>query len=296
MTANPLSELALQFQTPETTVGVSRSGTTYTLKRPDGMGWTSEWDLPFITVGGTSIHCLRDCRVTDGVSPFTIMGATNLAYEYALTMDGGVFIGNGAHGNDNETSFTVAVDGSTVALADGGSATGAFIDLFRASTLTDPSKVGPVALSTVQYRMAPAGLDLDIAIAWLQAMTGAQCYMAMMPVVEALSRGRTLGGAQADLTANDQSVKSASQSGTAALWTPADKFGACIHLRTLDGVADWHYSDGRDLWIQDRTGGTTNKVYAGFTGRNVVPGDVWRSSFRLLAGRFDGGADGTLTA
>lgn len=292
---NPLNWMALQFQTPDRTVGVRRSGTTYSLRRADGQGLTWEIDLKSISTNGLAVHCLDAARITDGTTP-TSLEAGGSTYEYAIeaTPEGGTltFIGSGAHGYDEETLFTIYVDGSVVAPADGATVEGSSVVVSRTSTLTHPDAVGAVGTVTITYTMSHLGLDVNWSISWLQALTIGRTYTAMMPVNQALSRGKTFAGSLANLTANDDSANSNSVGPSAALWEPAGKHAACIHLH--EDPFGWADSPTRQLWLQDRTGGTRNKVYAESAPGSVAAGDVWTSSFRLLAGYFDGNADTTL--
>ena len=59
-------------------------------------------------------------------------------------------------------------------------------------------------------------------------------------------------------------------------------------------VANWGYADSKNMWIQDRSGGSTNKAYAGFTGRNIAAGDVWTGHVLYMADHFSATAATTL--
>lgn len=292
---NPLNWQALQFQTPDRTVGVKRDGTTYTLRRADGQGYIWEIDLKSISTNGLAVHVLDAARITDGTTPTTI-DAGGSAYEYAIeaTPDGGTltFIGSGAHGYDEQTGLTITVDGSTVSPEDGATVEGAEVIATRTSELTHPDAAGKVADVTVTYTMTHLGLDVDWSITWQQALTAGRVYTAMLPVAEALSRGKTFGGSVVNLTTDDDSAKSNSTGPSACLWTPAGNIAAALHLH--DDPWSWSYSDTRQLWLQDRAGGARNKVYAESNAVPITAGATWRSSFRLLAGYFDGGANTTL--
>lgn len=289
---------ALQFQTPSPdSAGVSLSGTTYSLHQRRGQDRTWVVELPQDTVNGTTSRSLGASRIDhDGV------GSTNLtpggsAWEYAYNVQPsggtGVFVGTRAHGYETDDSIAVTVDGSTV--TPGGTVQwGDEVVVTRLSTLTHPDAVGTIGTVVTTYTMSKDGLDVVHTTTWLAALTGGQCYGAMMPFLEVLDTGKTFGGTKATLTSNDDSVNSSSQSKTAWAWDANGDHGMCMALLDTDAVGGWSYSDGNDLWLQDRTGGSFNKVYAGFTGRDITSGDVWTSRVRYLADFFDGGAAATL--
>lgn len=289
---------ALQFQTPDRTVGVTLSGGTYTLRQARGQSRRWEVDLTSGTVNGVATRALGGHRMVGPTdSDVATLGTSGVsAWERALTVypSGGTqtFIGTLAHGYEEDTAISVTVDGATVTPT--GTATeGTEVVIRRTSMLHHPD-ADHIGDAVTTYTMNADGLTVAWSVTWLRALVGGQCYGAMMPCGALLDTGKTLTGAKATLTADDDSMKSSSQSRTAWLWDADGGHGACMALLDLSAVADWAYTDAKDMWLQDRSGGTNNKVYAGFTGRNAAAGDTWQGLTRYMADYFDAGAAVTL--
>lgn len=288
---------AQQFQTPDPTVGVALNGGTYTLRQ--GRGQSRVWcvDLVEATVGDWAVRSLASHRIEGpGGSDVATLGVTGSAWERSFTVSpsGGTptLIGTRAHGYEEDQTITVTVDGSPVTPT-GTPTTGAEVVIRRTSMLHHPDAEHIGDVVTI-YTMTPQGLDMEWTVDWLTDLTVGQCYGAMMPCGNLLDTGKTTSGAKATLNADDDSVKSSSQSKTVWLWDADGGHAACMALPDLTAVADWAYADSKNLWIQDRIGGSVHKLYAGFTGKPIADGDRWVGRARYLADYFDGGAAATL--
>ena len=291
-----LERAALQFQSPSMTVDVALSGDTYTLRRD--IGESSYWavDLLGETVGGKYVRSLASHRIEGSIS--STLGVTGSAWERALTVypSGGTqtFLGTRQHGYEEDTAITVTVDGVTVTPT-GTPTSGRIAVITRTSNITHPDLGSTVIGSaTTTYTMTRQGLDVEWSITWATALVGGQCYGAMFPVSSTLDTGKTTSGSKATLTANDDSMVSSSQSKTVWFWSASGNVGACMALLDLATVANWGYADSKNMWIQDRSGGSTNKAYAGFTGRNIAAGDVWTGHVLYMADHFSATAATTL--
>lgn len=214
------------------------------------------------------------------------------AHEYLPDSGGSrTFVGN-SHGNETQLSFVVAVDGSPVSLADGSTATGSTITVTRTSQLTHPD-AETIADVELTYTLDVDGLTINHETIWLASGTVGAAYPAMLPVSDILDVGCTSGltvspqGLRAD---NDTSV-CAAEASTAWLWDADGAYALMMASNDVQAATnDWALSNDRDLWIQDRSGGTINKAYltrvkSGLT-EAVGSGDVWTSSTTYRAAKF----------
>lgn len=285
-----LDRAALQFQSPSATVDVKLSGDTYTLRRDIGSGRYWAVDLVGETVFDRFVRSLGTHRI-EGTGAATL-GVTGSAWERALTVDG-TFIGTRAHGYETDTDIAVLVDGVAVTPT-GTPTTGKRVVVDRRSTMFSPSTDLQIGTARTVYTMTRQGLAVDWAIRWSADATSGQCYGAMMPCAALLDTGKTTGGSKATLTNADDSMNSSSQSNTAWLWDADGSYGAAMAIRNPNTVRSWGASDSKDLWIQDRTGGSVNKIYAGYTGPSIAPGDIWSGSVLYVADFFAAGAAAVL--
>jgi hypothetical protein len=288
---------ALQFQTPDRVCGITLDSGTYTLRQNRGQSRVWCVDLLTGTVGDYTTRSLGSHRIEGpGVSDVTTLGVSGSSWERVFTVNpaGGTptFVGTLQHGYEHDTALTVTVDGATVTPTSTPT-TGTEVTVTRTSVLHHPD-LSNIANATTIYTMSPNGLDVEWSVAWSADLAGAQCYGAMMPCASLLDTGKTLTGTKATLTADDDSVKSSSQSATTWLWDADGYHGACMTILDLATVANWAYTDSKNAWIQDRSGGSINKAYAGFTGRDPVNGATWTGRVRYMADYFDGLAATTL--
>lgn len=291
-----MSWALLQFQTPERSAGIRRSGNDYTLTRGIGQNRTWEVDLVWLD-GAVDIHVLKGSRIVNSAGPTTttLQDSTSV-WEYALNVapsgQSSDFLGNG-HGGDRETGFSVEVDGQPVALADGASSSGQTVEVTRTSELLYSGSV--IATIEVVYTMTHLGLDVDTTITWAADLVSSQCYTAMMPANAVLDTGRVFGASSVSLTADNGAQNGKLQTHSAWLWDADGNHGAILYLRDYDGVANWTKTDNKNLWVQDRTApDTVNKVYAGLNPGTIATGEVWHSRWRVVADYFDGGAANSL--
>jgi hypothetical protein len=276
VTTIALERAAMQFGSPATSVDVALTGDIYTLRRVIAPGLYWAVDLTGETIGDYFVRSLASHRA-EGAEAVTL-GVAGSAWERALSVApvGGTetFIGTRAHGYEADTAIVVVVDGAEVTPT-GTPTVGQRVHIKRTSTLHHPDTTSAIGSCVTRYTMDPTGLTVRWSIDWLVSGTAGQCYGAMMPCATLLDTGKTTSGAKATLTADDDSVKSSSQSSTIWLWDADGSYAAVCALRDLDTVFSWAYNDSKNAWIQDRSGGTFNKAYFGCHGPDFTGGDRW---------------------
>ena len=275
MTLVALERAALQFQSPYSSVDVALSGATYTLRRQIGDSLYWAVDLTGETVGAYFTRSLASHRAEGSES--VTLGVTGSAWERALTVApiGGTetFVGTRIHGYEEDTGITVTVDEATITPT-GTPTAGQRVAIWRSSNLHHPDAAS-IGSCITRYVMTPIGLDVSWSIRWLVNCTASQCYGAMFPVASVLDTGKTTSATKVTLSLNDDSVRASSQSVSAWLWNSAGNYAAVMTLRDMDTVRSWANTDSKNMWIQDRTNATFNKVYSGYTGPTITAGDVW---------------------
>lgn len=278
---------ALQFQTPNPTVTIERSGSTYTFVRDLGLGREWRIDLAEQTTNGTTAHVLTNSRITGGASTATLYSGTSV-FEYAVRCNptGGTltWLGNG-HGYDDQTAMTIKVDGSTVTVSDAGSESGETITVTRTSTLTHPD-AATVGTATTVYTLTGDGLDVSVTIVWSDVLTVGTAYLGMMPCASTVDKGKVVSQSPSALTTDDDSVPVSGTALAGWLWETSGDHGALLT----------HLDEGRSLEVTDRSDGV-NKVYTRRSDlTETADGDEWTASFRYVGEHFDGGADNSLAS
>lgn len=295
----PLEWPALQFQSPEANpAGIALADGTYTFHQRRGGGYTWRVELPEATwsEGGHTCRSLGAAFIDDGGTA-TAICPSGSAWEraYSINPPGGeaLFIGTRAHGFEQDTGLTVTIDGQTLT-PDTAPSWGGEVGVVRTSTLHHPDAAAAIGNATTTYTLTGQGLDVSNRVLWMADLTVGQCYGAMMPILGLLDAGRTTSSTKVTMNDDDGTMKASSQSRTAWLWDDDGSIGVAMTILDLATVANWEYGDGKHTWLQDRAGTTFNKIYAGFTGRNITNGDVWTSEVRYMADHFAAGAAITL--
>jgi len=208
---------------------------------------------------------------TAGVTnwPLATLNDTGSVYEYAITYrrDGRTlteWVGN-RHGSEVETSFTIAVDGVTRSLADGEIVTASIVQVSRTTNLSNPDNAAEViATGSLTWSLTPQNaLDVAYSIDWTVPGRVYTSYIAMYPTAgNILDKGRVCGGQDVTLTADDGSANGNTRSDSTVMWNSGGKAAVMLTVRNLgEAVGSWRDSGDRSMWIEDRLGGSVNKVY-----------------------------------
>jgi hypothetical protein len=213
------------------------------------------------------------------------------AFEYAFNINGGsssVFVGNCAHGYDGESEIVYKVDGVTQAPDNFDYIAGSLITVNRLSNLYHPDIDGgttPVASVDLTYTVHPtSGITVTHTITWLANVSGTNCYPHMFPLSGAVfTKGGNFDAATADvlLDSDDSSRVCNAPSRAVYAWQTGGHYAALLSIDNLIPVNDWLDSGGVTFWIEDRTGGSINKIYLtriGATSKNIANTETWQGN------------------
>jgi hypothetical protein len=243
---------------------------------------------------------------TPGMTWQTIIGSfttvTGENCEYALraypTDDAGIdtdFVGNN-HGYDEQVGLAFTLDGAVVTPTDLATTWGTRLVVTRTSKLYHRDLTPPAYLADVvtTYTFDGFGFTIENQITWirnsLQLSTG---YMSMLTLAPVFTRVTTLGHGVAERTDEASGValvKASRESPFIVSWTKPGNWAVAMFLESLEGVKRWVLHPETALWMQDRTPGNDNKMYAtrsAGTSENMGIGDVWRSKARYMMQRFE---------
>lgn len=237
------------------------------------------------------------------LAPLSTLLDKSSVFEYAVTFapTGGeqyLFLGN-RHGHDVDDSFTITLDGSVVAPADGQVLVGSLAVVNRVCHLTHPEVIGGNVADgvTVDYTMRPkTGLDVDIRIPWGVSGSSRNAYLGMVPTEgNNFPNGRAAGGPMVSLVSDNDANTGNTKSDTLLLWSgtsPGPAFMGCYRYDMPAAVNGWRKSRSF-AWLQDRIGGELNKGYFQRVESNetdvedIAPGDVWRAHLNYRAAWLD---------
>lgn len=201
---------------------------------------------------------------------------------------------------DKLVSLALTVDGDDPTLTNGTMAVGTEIALTTVSDLRHPD-TGATDIGSLQltYTIAAvSGLTVDYTLTWLVAGASPYGYAAMLPMPEAFDRGANAAlESDVTLTDNDDSINADAASAAAYLWQSAGDYGVLLYCPNLALTnANFAQCSSNFLWIQDRVGGTINKVYLmrHDSEQAVAINDVWRSIVNYRLKYFADGAEAAL--
>lgn len=239
--------------------------------------------------------------------PAVSLLSTDSVYEYALrpqpsgaTIGGSDFVGNG-HGYDIPVSIDFAVDGTPVTPSSGTATVGSTsIEIVRVSELrhreTSTTKQADV---TVTYTMTPAnGLQIVRDITWREPGNMIKGYVAMFPFNQAIDKCSS-NGSSADylLNDNDSSFKAdAATNDFVYAWDADGYYALAMYVPNLaTAVNNYAGVTTQKFAVEDRVGGTMNKIYLNRADNAAYADDEhWVSDTRYYAQRFPNGANAAL--
>lgn len=209
---------------------------------------------------------------TSGAEMFrqSVVSTFDSRWEFALSFRptvGGLsdaFIG---HSNTTVGAFSdVQIDGGSTTLSNGevkGCTSSAAIVVTATHTHPDTG-VTQVAHSTLTYTIKPTtGLDVAWSITWDVAGSAGTGYAAMMNLQSGLfTIARNLAfSSEITLNINDGNMRQNAKN--QAFYMRGTNWAAVLYLPNLtNGVNNWAQANSEFFEIQDRTGGTDNKIYA----------------------------------
>lgn len=211
-----------------------------------------------------------------------------------------IWVGNW-HGNDNEMSFSIAVDTNTSSFTNYQSyrSTGS-LQISRISSLYHPEiNTGSLSIGTTNllYSISPnQGLKVNYNITHLRAGSVNTFYLGMLPTN--LNKGSTVGyPTDVILNKNDGSHNVESKSDSAYMWDFSGSSAAMITYPTIDNITyKWAYDVNDFCWIEDRLSSNIKKHYLNLTDGILAynTNDVWNSNYEIRLGYFPNGADPSL--
>jgi len=208
----------------------------------------------------------------------------------------------GHEGSLKQTSLTFTVDGSPVTPVDGNVYGGSESVVVTLAAGARHSEIGAgatdIASVTTVYTMRPtSGLEVSSVINWLVDALIDSGYPAMYPLVESFNKGATLISTQDyALTTNNDSIVVNEQTNAAYVWQTSGNYGALLYIPdVLEATDNWAHANGTYLWIQDRAGGTLNKIYLTRSSPETIQtNDVWNATVQYRMHYFAGGANAAL--
>ena len=164
--------------------------------------------------------------------------------------------------------------------------------------LTHPEGGGSVGGVEITYTWGAGGLRVEHTITWLRNGVSSMAYPAMLALPASFNRGANIADPlDYTLDYNDGRLVASAKSQAAYLWQGSGNWGALLFLPNLalshNNFAD---CDTRFLHIEDRSGGSVNKIYAPRLDHayNIAVNDVWQSEAVYRIQYFAGGAEGAL--
>lgn len=207
------------------------------------------------------------------------------AWEYALKpvptgYGGSAFVGN-LHGNNDDQSFSVFVDGTDAIAAltsDKSGLVGSKVTARRKGTLYSPADgVTVIGSVTVNYTFTPQYLQVDNDITWSYTGTLTGAYLAMCPSDNTFDRCGTAadGVANGTLGANNDTNVCTGTSNAAWAWISTGVYGKSMYS-----------PNARTMFVQDRSD-NIDKIYSEHVPVtiNMTPGFRQTNSFRVASGR-----------
>ncbi|MCP4899732.1 MAG: hypothetical protein GY906_22430 [bacterium] len=237
----------------------------------------------------------------------TILMDEQSTYEYAIqfcptgaTTSCTDWVGNG-HDHDTESSLAITVDGAAVTPAEDAYVMtvygGRKVRAVRTSTL-DNAEVGDIGTMVATYTLHPTyGLHTQWRFTFDVPGGTTFAYGAMLPLNDGIfDKGSTVGASDVTLGDDDDTHKANAESSTGYAWDADGNWGAMLWINQAKTVYSWQKTTSA-LTIEDRSGGTLNKLYArrvDGVADDYVSGTVWRGDYWYQVGYFSGGANGEL--
>jgi hypothetical protein len=222
-------------------------------------------------------------------------------YEYAFrvapsrdAVDDVIWIGN-AHGFDMTEELALVIDGKEEQLHVNEIRAGKNVTVNRFSYLFHPSYEGmndPICESLGTYSFTTTSLSVSIELNWLADAVISTAYSHMYPAAELFHLGNNVGvvGSPIDLTEND-GTNGVFQSDFAYAWNMEHRYAMALNIFNVNNSLNNYVNTDDGLWIQDRTNGSLNKIYAtrvsGSDFEIVGKGDSWLLQAEYLLDSFD---------